>query len=163
MFYCLTNQHLEHWFHFLLEIKQVIVSIEYLSSLLMSLLIWNVGCIWRSVDEIVWLDLVFINHVLMVTQILPQVGRLVDINLIILLLIMNFILSHLILLSPYSYFFPPLALISLFHLLFLNKGWVWLHVDWDDECSKGVASDHTTIIHDILGCNLTIKLTVKYF
>jgi len=154
VFNCLTHQNLQHWLHLPFKIEQIVITVKYLSEFLVPFFVWDVGGIGSPVDEVVRLDFRLVDHVLVVFQVLPLVSRLVGVHLMLLLFIYHLIVSHLLLLSPLPQFLPPLSLEGLFYLLLLNERWIWLHVDGDDERSKGVSSNNPPVVHDVLGSNL---------
>jgi hypothetical protein len=84
---------------------------------------------------------------MMVTQLFPSVSTLHLLHLHILLVFLHLLLSKLIFLSPSSNLILSLSHVSFFHLLLLNKSWIWLHVDWNDQSGKCVTSYDSSIIH----------------
>lgn len=67
MFDRFTNENLENWLDFVLVIEKIRVSVVYLSSFDLTLWVRNEYGVRGSIDVVVWLKIVFINHVLVVT------------------------------------------------------------------------------------------------
>lgn len=42
--------------------------------------------------------------------------------------------------------------------LFLARHLFGLHVDWNDQGSEGVATDDSTVVHNVLWCNFTVEV-----
>ena len=83
-------------------------------------------------------------------------------HLHIILLVLHLSLSNFFLISSLSHFFLSLFHISLLHLLFFNKCWIWLHVYWDNKSCKSISSHDSSIVHNILWCYLTVMNKIKW-
>ena len=70
----LANQNLKDWFNLLLKIEEVIVSVEDLSGFFMSLLVWNISSIRCPINEEIWFNFLFMNHILVIAKIFPLIG-----------------------------------------------------------------------------------------
>lgn len=151
-----TNKDLKDWFNFIFVIKKIWISIEYLSYFVITLWIWNENSIWWSINEVVWLQLKLINHVLVIRELFPKVSTLHLSHLKVLMVLLHLLMSHVLLGTSHSHVILPLTKEGFLHLLLFNESWVWLHVDWDNQSSKGVTTDNTTIIHDVLRGHLPI-------
>lgn len=165
-----SNEHLQNRLHFEVEIEKVKILINHLDLFVLSLSIWNENCIRGSVNIVVRFNVIFVNHVLVVTQITPNSFRLS------LLHVLDLLLLHLLLawLLPFHPFHLPIFHVLLFellvpnhvhlvaslgffdHLLLLHHHWVWLHVDRNDKSSKCVSTDHSAVEHNILRSYLNV-------
>ena len=152
-----TNKHLQNRFNFVFIIKQISISVKNLSLFYFTFRIWNQNGIWRSINIIVRLNVVLIDHVLMITQFLPQISTLHLLSLHIkLIAFLQLLLSEFFLLSSPSHFFLSLTHICFLHLLFFYQSWIWLHINRNYKCCESITSNNTSIIHKILRGHLTI-------
>lgn len=132
MFDRFSNEYLKNWFNFVFIIKKIRILIPDLSLLWVTSSVWNQDSLRWSVNVIVRFNFHFVNHVMMVTQFFPSVSTLHLLHLHILLVFLHLLLSELIFLSSSSDFILTLAHVGLFHFLFFDKCWIWLHINWND-------------------------------
>jgi len=149
MFYRLSYEYLKNRFHFVFVIKQICITIKNLSCFSLAFWIWNQNCIWWSVDIIIRFKLILVHHLIIFRQFFPLTSTLhlllvLYINLVAFL---HLLLSVIFFLSASSHLFLPLTHICFLHLLFFDKSWVWLHINWDYKCCESISSYNTSIIH----------------
>lgn len=169
MFKTLSNEHLQDWLSFQVEIKQVKVLINHLNLFVFTLSVGDENGVRSSVDIVIWLNVGFINHVFVITELshnfvthllLLHVHLLLLLHLKLHLLVVHHLASILVLLLLFELLLFHLLVTDHLHLsatfvfldllLLLHHHRVRLHVDGNDECCKGVTTHNTSVEHNIL-------------
>ena len=152
-----TNQDLQNWLDFIIEIKEFWIPVHDLDFLIFtSLILYKYGS-WWSINVIVRLNIWFISEVFFVIQCFPKVWTLHLSHLDVLLLLLLLLMPHFFLMSAHSHFLLSLFHISLINFLLLNECGIRLHINRDNQCCESITTHNTAIIHEILRCHLTIK------
>lgn len=66
-----TDENLKNWLTFEVKVEEVQILVVHLDRFVIALLVGNKDGVWCSVNVVIGLNFVFINHVLVVTQIAP--------------------------------------------------------------------------------------------
>lgn len=158
MFDGFAYKYLQDRLHLVLVVKEVWVTLEDLRGLRLALGVRYKDCRRRPVNVVIGWNFLLRNKIITITEFLPIVctRHLLHLNVLVsfffaLALSLPFLYE-----STLTHLFLTLFHVGLFHTLFFNEGWIGLHVDRNDECGKGVATDNTTIIHDVLRGHLNV-------
>lgn len=121
LFEGLSDEHLQDWLDLKVEVEEVRVDIVDLDLLISALLVGNVDCGRRSIDVIVWLNHVFIDHVVTIVEFLPVMSWL-HLDVLLLVHILNLLLlRHLLIVDVLAAVHLVLHLHLLLMLLLLLK------------------------------------------
>lgn len=154
----LANQYLKYGLHFIFIIKKLGISFKNLSRFCITLSVRDENCCRRPIDIIIGWNFRLGNKIILITQLFPIIDtrHLLHLHVLFLFFLSLTLSLPLLRQSPLSHFLLSLFHKGLFHPLLFYQSRVRLHIDRNNKCSKRVATNDTSIVHDVLRSHLTI-------